>query len=1043
MAAVAMLRPVEAGNAAGGASSAGGLLALLEEQDDALRTHALTRLAGVVDQYWAEVASAVPLIEEMSEDPGFPARELAASVASKVFFHLEEYNDALRLALGAGPHFDVTAKTEYVSTLVSRCIDEYVALRCADAPATIDARMEAIVERMFERCFTDGAWTQAMGIALEARRLDMVEQTVRRCDDKAVLLSYSFDLPLLQRRTQLQLLVCILFFGCFWQDVDHTAVVRCLQVLGEAALAAEVLKQLLRSTQDNALLAYQIAFDLVESENQHFIVEVTKHLPKRAVKAEGGAAPAATGAEEGKDADAMDTEPLLQQAAAEGGDEEFWGRVDKLWLVLAGNFNSDLSLNFMFKQTHTDVLILNNIKTAVETRNSVLHNATVAAHAFMNAGTTVDAFLREHLEWMGRATNWGKFSATASIGVVHKGHMGESMALLQPYLPQGGVSASPYSEGGALYALGLIHANHGAAVADGADVVAYLAKAVRAQGSNEAVLHGACLGLGLAAMATGSAELYEDLKNTLFTDSAVAGEGAALGIGLLMLGCGNSTEASSTAVKDMVAYAHETQHEKIIRGLAMGVALTMYGQEEGAEGLYEQLSRDRDPLLRYGAMYTLGLAYCGTSSNAAVRRLLHVAVSDVSDDVRLAAVTCLGFVMFRAPTQVPQLVTLLAESFNAHVRYGACMAIAVACAGTGAREAMDVLEPMMDDMVDFVRQGATIAMAMVLMQQSEAAVPKVKAFRARLSGVIGDKHQTTMTKMGAVLASGVLDAGGRNVTIALQSRAGFTKMASVVGLAMWCQHWYWYPLMHFLSLAFSPTLLIGLNKDFKMPRQWSVTCHARPSLFAYPKKTEEKKEDKRERVTTVTLSTTAKAKAREHRKELEKKKEEGGGSGGKMEVDKEEPAKAPMDVDKEPAKAASVTFADGGAEETKGGEEESKGESTAGDAKPEGEGKTEEETAAVTSETATKKKKEPEPTSFTCGNPSRITPPQVAVVAFDLNQRYVPVRASGKPVGIVMLVDTTPDADEDVAAVEAPTRDGGAEEDAPPPEPFEWSPKSK
>lgn len=34
---------------------------------------------------------------------------------------------------------------------------------------------------------------------------------------------------------------------------------------------------------------------------------------------------------------------------------------------------------------------------------------------------------------------------------------------MAPYLPQGGASGSgsPYSEGGALYALGLIHANHG------------------------------------------------------------------------------------------------------------------------------------------------------------------------------------------------------------------------------------------------------------------------------------------------------------------------------------------------------------------------------------------------------------------------------------------------------------------------------------------------------------------------------------------------------------------------------------------------------
>ena len=32
---------------------------------------------------------------------------------------------------------------------------------------------------------------------------------------------------------------------------------------------------------------------------------------------------------------------------------------------------------------------------------------------------------------------------------------------MAPYLPQDRMAPSPYSEGGALYALGLIHANHG------------------------------------------------------------------------------------------------------------------------------------------------------------------------------------------------------------------------------------------------------------------------------------------------------------------------------------------------------------------------------------------------------------------------------------------------------------------------------------------------------------------------------------------------------------------------------------------------------
>ena len=55
----------------------------------------------------------------------------------------------------------------------------------------------------------------------------------------------------------------------------------------------------------------------------------------------------------------------------------------------------------------------------------------------------------------------------------------------------------------------------------------------------------------------------------------------------------------------------------------------------------------QDPILRWSGMYTLGLAYCGTANNVAIRRLLHVAVSDVNDDVRRAAVTSLGFLLFK------------------------------------------------------------------------------------------------------------------------------------------------------------------------------------------------------------------------------------------------------------------------------------------------------------------------------------------------------------------------------------------------------------
>ena len=51
---------------------------------------------------------------------------------------------------------------------------------------------------------------------------------------------------------------------------------------------------------------------------------------------------------------------------------------------------------------------------------SVTHSAVVYANAIMHCGTTVDSFLRENFEWLGRATNWARFAATASLGVIHK-----------------------------------------------------------------------------------------------------------------------------------------------------------------------------------------------------------------------------------------------------------------------------------------------------------------------------------------------------------------------------------------------------------------------------------------------------------------------------------------------------------------------------------------------------------------------------------------------------------------------------------------------
>lgn len=136
--------------------------------------------------------------------------------------------------------------------------------------------------------------------------------------------------------------------------------------------------------------------------------------------------------------------------------------------------------------------------------------------------------------------------------------------------------------------------------------------------------------------------------------------------------------------------------------------------------------------------------------------------------------------------------------------------------------------------------------------------------------IILDKHEDTMSKMGAILASGILDAGGRNVTIKLLSKTKHDKITAVVGLAVFSQFWYWYPLIYFISLSFSPTAFIGLNYDLKVPR-FEFLSHAKPSLFEYPKPTTVPTATSAVKLPTAVLSTSARAKARASKKEAEQK----------------------------------------------------------------------------------------------------------------------------------------------------------------------------
>ncbi|KRT82499.1 HEAT domain-containing protein [Oryctes borbonicus] len=675
----------------------------------------------------------------------------------------------------------------------------------------------------------------------------------------------------------------------FWPEISE--VIEKIEILHEDKsfedhdLAALVANKLIQEKEKSELMAYQIAFDLYESATQQFLERVLNTLR--------GSAPLKYFSDEKKKdtTEKMETdEDTSEKSESKPTDsltlddltdnqKEHQRCIDQLYNILSGKVTLELHLQFLVRSNHADLLILKQAKEA--SRVNICHTATVISNAYMHSGTTSDQFLRDNLDWLTRATNWAKFTAVASLGVIHRGHEQEALSLLQSYLPKEIGPNTGYSEGGALYALGLIHANHGANISD------YLLSQLK-EAKNEIIRHGCCLGLGLATMGTNRQDVYEQLKFNLYQDDAVTGEAAGIGMGLVMLGSKNQS-----AIEDMVSYAQESQHEKILRGLAVGISFTMYGRLEEADQLINQLLDSKNPLFRRAGAYTIAMAYCGTGQNKAIRKLLHISVSDVNDDVRRAAVTALGFLLFSTPEQCPSVVSLLAESYNPHVRYGAAMALGIACAGTGLREAIAILEPMIKfDSVNFVRQGALIASAMIMIQQNEQSCPKVALFRRYYSEVVSNKHEDVMAKYGAILAQGIIDAGGRNVTLTLQSRTGHTNMLAVVGTHIFTQYWYWFPLTHCLSLAYSPSCVIALNGQLKMPKL-ELKSNCKPSLYAYPPPLEEKKREEREKISTVVLSSVARQRKREGEKKQQNKEEKMEASDEKKKDEKEAKKKEP------------------------------------------------------------------------------------------------------------------------------------------------------
>jgi len=199
-------------------------------------------------------------------------------------------------------------------------------------------------------------------------------------------------------------------------------------------------------------------------------------------------------------------------------------------------------------------------------------------------------------------------------------------------------------------------------------------------------------------------------------------------------------------------------------------------------------------------------------------------------------------------------------------------------------------------------------------------------------------------------------------------------------MVLFAHFWYWFPLVHFLPLTFSPTCIIGVTKDLKVPKSFQFRSNAKPSQFDYPAHLKPSDNKKQAKAQTVTLSITHKAKARAQKK-----------AGDKDTMDIEPPKK-----------------------------------DAAAEAKEEEEKKMEIEAEA--------EKKKEEPNFKILSNPSRVLPKQQDFISYLDDNRYVPLLKTRKR-GIVFIKDTKSEEPEEYFTGEIPEK---VEPHLVPPEAFEF-----
>lgn len=802
-----------------GSYNINGLIAFLKEPLVHIRELSIRSLLTTVDRNWPEISKHVQIIEDIAKQTSSETSEMSYFLLSKVYYHLEDYQKSLSYALQAGDKFNTEEESDFVGAMMNTCIAEYKKAMQASTVSSLPPKIVDIVQSIFNKAKLRKEYEKLLGLALTCRRLDIIKNCVEECSNQSLLMSRLMKIiQTTEMEGNMKESVIDLMINLYQSQNQVFMVFQCLVVAKNYSRVAELLVFLLDKYPE---ASYQMAYDVYSLSNTSVSQQICRNLSN-----------------------------FLKSSISDDSKVH----LAKLIKIVDGTESNKLYREFLLRRSHSDEQLLSKLTdNAAFSDEPNIQSALFFTNSLVNIANT-NSILATCPPWVKQVKHWNKCYITSALGIPYLYTPEKYPDLMDKYL----LGTSAEEKAGSRLSYGIVCMGQPHLVKS--DILTDITDTVTNGSQDEMLVHACSLALGLIYTGSSNATVVESLINVI-SDQPLSGMAAGIAIGLVLVE-GEPEDSQILIASQLRPLVQETKHDKIAFGVSLGIALSLYGTR--TEGLNVALSLlgDHNAYCRMAGALGLGLAFCGYSSHTVtIQRLLSVISGDVSDFVQRAAVYALGFVFVNSPNEMLPFARLLLASHSAHVRYSTALISGIICAGSGSHELLSLMMPLLDETEDFVVQGASIGCACLLMQCNEELVPEMPKFRAKLMRILEAKNTMNLSKdhsllgrQGAMLAAGLLDAGGRNCTLSLVSPLGTLRRDCILSVAIAINFWEWFGLFNVMAKALTPTAVLGIDLDHQLRRSFIVDCNCAPIRFDYVQPTELKSKKERERKFDIHFS---------------------------------------------------------------------------------------------------------------------------------------------------------------------------------------------